>query len=603
MGKFKIFLHRYVIAKKYQAYCFSKTLFNCCLPGKFLFSAVLLLSILNGLDGKCNCPDKNIIRTPDLSCHDEKGASCEIYPEAIYRPVRICDAPTNESTIIATSAGHYKIFFINNPGDADKMMSVSSLNGVEWNIPEKEFDLPGIAYYANQVVESGDGSMHSVFHIRDEGENGYNGRHYNLWHTRKVSATSEWEPPKEIYNGYVGSIRNFIELKSGRLLMSFGKAVPERSKKPDGNAKDYGWNEVMILYSDDNGDNWHAADNTLNIEIDPDKTTRYGAVEPVVVQLNSDDLWMLIRTNKGVLYESFSVNNGESWTVPEPSKFTSSDSPAHFLRLKDGRLLLFFNMNQRWDDPNSYAFGGREVLHAALSYDDGKSWKGFREVLRAEEDKSEIRGDRGTAYPSAVEREDGKVILVSGQGESKSVVMLDPDWLTEENAPKNSLIDPDEWTVYGSSDIIHKEYSETEQKIRFLAGSAMDLRQNPEVVWNFPALASGEMIMEIEFINECPGINLSFTDHFSISGDSVASEHSVFQFVLANISGEAEKMPVRIRWNSNKQIAELFIFDKKVSETGFKRIPEFGINYLRAGVPASIDNTRWGFGLNSIAVK
>ncbi|NLO02828.1 MAG: exo-alpha-sialidase [Bacteroidales bacterium] len=603
MGKLKIFLPECVNASKYPAYYSSKTLFNRNLIGKLLFSALLFFFILNGLHGKCNCPDKNIIRTPDFSCHDETEAFPEIFPEAIYNPVKICNAPVNESTIIATSAGQYKIFFIYNPGDADKMMSVSSLNGIEWSTPEKEFELPGIAYYANQVVESNDGTLHSVFHIRDEGKNGYNGRHYNLWYTRKVREASEWEPPKEIYNGYVGSIRNFIELKSGRLLMSFGKAVPERSKKPDGNSKDYGWNEIMILYSDDNGDKWHAANNTLNIEIDPDKTTRYGAVEPVIVQLKNDVLWMLIRTNKGVLYQSFSDNNGETWTVPIPSKFTSSDSPAQFLRLKDGRLLLFFNMNQRWDDPNSYAFGGREVLHAALSYDDGKSWKGFREVLRATADKREIRGDRGTAYPSAVETNDGKVILVSGQGESKFVVMFDPEWLIEVNVPENSMIDPDEWTVYGSGDIIHKEYSEKEQKIRFLAGSAMDSRLNPEVVWNFPALASGEMIMEIEFINECPDVNLSFTDHFSISGDSVASEHSVFQFVLANVYGEAKNIPVRIKWNSDKQIAELFIFDKKVSETGFTRIPEFGLNYLRAGVPASIDNMKWGFGLRTVAVK
>jgi hypothetical protein len=568
-----------------------------------VFLIVFLIITANGLHGTCRYKLTKEHNNISIGLDKNQEFTVSIDSKDIFKPVIVGNAPANESTVIKTKNGTFKIFFINNPGNADKMMSVSSENGIEWSIPEEEFDLPGKAYYANQVIVDKMGTLHCVFHIWGEGENGYRGRHLDLWYSRKEWGASDWETPQKIYHGYVGSIRNFIELKSGRLLMSFGRAVPERSKNPDGNAKDYGWNEIMILFSDDNGFEWHAADNTLNIEIDPDKTTRYGAVEPAVVQMENDVLWMLIRTNKGVLYESFSYTDGETWTVPEPSKFTSSDSPAQFLRLKDGRLLLFFNMNKRWDDPNSYAFGGREVLHAAISYDDGKSWNGFREVLRAAEYISEIRGDRGTAYPSAVETNDGKVILVSGQGKSKSIVMFDPDWLLEDNVQSNSLIDPDEWTVYGSVDIIHKEYSETGSKIIFLADSAMDFRQNPEVVWNFPALASGEMIMEIEFINECPSIYFSFTDHFSISGDSVASEHSVFQFVITNIYGETEKIPVRIMWNTKKQIAELFIFDTKVSEAGFNRIPEFGLNYLRAEIPKCIDDKKWGFGLNSVVKK
>ena len=112
MGKLKIFLPECVNASKYPAYYSSKTLFNRNLIGKLLFSALLFFFILNGLHGKCNCPDKNIIRTPDFSCHDETEAFPEIFPEAIYNPVKICNAPANESTIIATSAGQYKIFLV-----------------------------------------------------------------------------------------------------------------------------------------------------------------------------------------------------------------------------------------------------------------------------------------------------------------------------------------------------------------------------------------------------------------------------------------------------------------------------------------------------------
>lgn len=566
----------------------------------FVLIIISLIAVIC-LQGKCFTG--NEIKSHPFNFPVKSEIKSFLYSKDICNPVVICDAPTNESTVIRTNTGHLKIFYVNNPGDADKIMSVTSENGIEWNKPEKEFDLPGKAYYANQAIQAMDGSLHCVFHIREEGKNGYNGRHYNLWHTRKINEETGWETPKEIFNGYVGSIRSLIQLNSGRLLMSYGKAVPERVKKPQSNTVDYGWNEVMVLYSDDNGDKWQAAGNTLNIEIDPDKTTRYGAVEPVIVQMKNDGLWMLIRTNKGVLYESFSYDSGESWSDPEQSRFISSDSPAHFLRLQDGKLIIFFCMNQRYDDPNSYAFGGREVLHAAISEDDGNSWKGFREVLRAEDEKGEVRSDRGTAYPSATETCDGKVLLVSGQGASKSIVMFDPDWLLEDNVPENSFTENDQWTTYGLSDIISKEYSEKDHVIRFLAGSKPDSRQKQEVVRNFPALTSGEMRMEVEFINDCPELSLSFTDHFSISGDSVASENSVFSFVIANAYKKAEKIPVRVRWNSEKQIAEIFIYNKKVSEASFKRIPEFGINYVRAGIPASVDNLKWGFSLSSGLVR
>src|SRR5690606_35498343 len=59
-----------------------------------------------------------------------------------------------------------------------------------------------------------------------------------------------------------------------------------------------------------------------------------------------------------------------------------------------------------------------------------KTWKGFREVINVYcATSSQEKGDRGTAYPSATETSDGNIVLVSGQGESRSIVLFDPDWL------------------------------------------------------------------------------------------------------------------------------------------------------------------------------
>src|SRR5690606_16197019 len=131
------------------------------------------------------------------------------------------------------------------------------------------------------------------------------------------------------------------------------------------------------------------------------------------------------------------------------------------------RLIVFLNMNQRWDDPQSYAFGGREVLHAIISNDDGKTWSGGREVLKTnEKQEGEISGDRGTAYTSSIEINDGNILFVSGQGDGKSISIFSPDWLEQDVIYENSRLDPLEWTLF-EVDNISKEYIKSKNKIKF----------------------------------------------------------------------------------------------------------------------------------------
>ena len=57
-----------------------------------------------------------------------------------------------------------------------------------------------------------------------------------------------------------------------------------------------------------------------------------------------------------------------------------------------------------------------QVIHAAVSYDEGVAWSGFRELYR-DPHMAELYkyGDHGTAYPEGKEVQDGTVILSTGQ--------------------------------------------------------------------------------------------------------------------------------------------------------------------------------------------
>jgi len=119
-----------------------------------------------------------------------------------------------------------------------------------------------------------------------------------------------------------------------------------------------------------------------------------GAIEPTVVQLKDGRIWMLIRTTKGRLLESFSTDNGMTWGKATPTPIGSPSAPAYITRLKSGRLALVWN--------NTMATTrGRDTLSMALSEDDGKSWTKPVECVRSVQ----------LSYPFILEHEPGRLLV------------------------------------------------------------------------------------------------------------------------------------------------------------------------------------------------
>lgn len=494
-----------------------------------------------------------------------------------WAPAVIREAPTNETCLLSRTDGTLEIYAIGKPASDVVTVIRSHDGGLTWSETQTAFVLPGKAYYAIQVLAATDGVLHAVMHILGEGPGGYRGRLYEVYHATLVSGASAWSSPRRIVPGYVGSIRGFIQLRqSGRLVLAVARAVPEREKAP-ASGPDLGWNDTFVYISDDAGRSWQESPDRLSLELKTTNVTRYGAIEPVLLELRDQRVWMLVRDRGGRLWQSWSDDRAAHWPALARSGFISSDSPAALLRLKNGKIVLFTNMCQNGSDPRSYAMGGREILHAAISADDGETWRGFREVLH--EPLGASRGDRGTAYASAAENAIGKVVFVSGQGEGKrAIVTFDPAWLEESVVRDELAAGPSGWTHYGAPGLRVETLGSGPRAVAMpLPAAGLG-----GALWNFPLGAAGEVSFRIQVPAEARSVRLALNDHFNRIDDVAAAERAVFALTVDQLA-DAGWHDVHLTWrdataNGAWQVA---IDGQPPRELPAQRPAQFGVNYLR----------------------
>ncbi len=252
-----------------------------------------------------------------------------------------------------------------------------------------------------------------------------------------------------------------------------------------------------------------------------------------------------MRTQTGFLYESFS-QDGANWTTARPSRFHASSSPAALDRLADGRILLFWNnceMPPRHEGVGVY--GGRDALHAAVSADDGKTWNGFREVYR-DPHRNETpprSGDRGTAYPAVTIGTDGEIMLVTGQGNRRTTILVDPDWLTEKQQADDFSTGLGAWHVWkhfgpasgfwrdrcvGPRLVAHP----TQANASVLFIRRPDSRDADCASWNFSGRDKGRLELRVFPKRGFAGMDVSLNDRFFNPGDERGESDAVFRLQI-----------------------------------------------------------------------
>lgn len=494
--------------------------------------------------------------------------------------------------------------------ESGELLSFSSTDGGrKWSPPKTEWQHPQPDMGGGLPLLDADGEIHVILtHARGSGRPA-DTRFIDLWHCRTFDGRQRWGSPQRIWEGYCGAVMDVQQLQSGRIVVPFAAW-----KKPGETvAPSTGSNYTTVVTSDDGGTTWQLSPAKLTSPCDPGYNgNNYGAIEPTILELRDGRVWMLMRTQTGFLYESFS-DDGVNWQPAKPSPFHSSTSPAALVRLPDRRIVVLWNnCEQPPKHEGAGVYGGRDALHAAISADEGKTWQGFREVYRDpyRNNTPPKRGDRGTAYPVATATDDGKVVVATGQGDRRTVLLLDPEWLLETRQEEHFEDDLSRWHIwlpFGPARGYWRDRTTGPALVDHpaQAGKVLHIRHQENLdadcaTWNFPAGAKGRATLKVMPLAGSGGFSIALNNRFYNPVDPRGETEAPILLSFSTDGAGQEKIELtadkwhtlEIDWNFQqdaKSECRVRIDGQIVHTLPLKTTPFGGVSYLR--VRSAADQT------------
>lgn len=394
-----------------------------------------------------------------------------------------------------------------------------------------------------------------------------------------------------------------------------------------------------VLISDDAGETWRRSVATPNVStgetlIDRDARVRWDnfCSEPAVAELSDGSLWMVVRTSYDHPYSYRSHDGGETWTGPEEMRdFWQHSTMPGLLRLSDGRLLFLWNNTQAMPrlpaeelpelrekertTRGESVFTNRDVLHAAISEDDGRTWIGFREFrlnrLRNASDFRQTEWMRGEMHDKSVhqmqmmELPGGKVLVTSGQSDALARIFLfDVRWLYETSRTElfrhgfdflshHLYVKSLHGTFRGFSghcalnrlpSLVMARKPETGERTAREAAWLVktdDPRiqwNEPGLTWNFPAAREGTL--EIGCRIEGEGFRLGLADHWINPSDPYAKERCLAVVPVTRDLTGGNWTRLCVAWSCEQGKMTVTCGKKPPVTVDLTRRPRFGLSYL-----------------------
>ena len=266
-------------------------------------------------------------------------------------------------------------------------------------------------------------------------------------------------------------------------------------------------------------------------------------------------------------------------------------------------------------------YGGRDALHIAVSDDEGRTWRGFREIYldHRRNDNPAHSGDRGTAYPLGAYTADGKIVIVAGQGQGgRNPILIDPQWIVETEAQTDFSNGLNDWSVYKhhgpakgwwraravGCDLIPNP---TERTKRSLHVRKPDDLPADGATWNFPNGWKGTLTARVMIRKGSQGGVLCLNDRMFDPTNDWGEDFAIFRLPLADGKiGQATMKPetwndVTLRWDLSVPTCRVSVNGNPAGELKPRHPTLNGVSYVRFRSAATTIDTA-GFLVDSVKV-
>jgi alpha-L-fucosidase len=197
---------------------------------------------------------------------------------------------------------------------------------------------------------------------------------------RSTDEGQSWSAPEKLPDGILGPIKNKpVVLPSGVILSP--SSIETKTEE---------WH-AHIERSTDDGKSWE--------KIDIDAKNSAKVIQPTLLLYPGGKIQALLRSNQNVIMESWSADEGKTWSPLAETEVLNPNSGIDAVTLASGLQVLVYNPKKGGGD----WVNGRNKLNVAVS-EDGKTWQ---DVAVLEDQPS---GE--FSYPAIIQTSDKAVHVV-----------------------------------------------------------------------------------------------------------------------------------------------------------------------------------------------
>lgn len=206
-----------------------------------------------------------------------------------------------------------------------------------------------------------------------------------------------WSGATKMPEGYIGPVKN------KPTLLSNGNLFAASSKEGDG------W-KIHFEVTKDNGKTWRT--------IGPIEGPEFNAIQPSILEHKDGRLQILARTRNRAIAESWSTDNGETWSPLAKTSLPNNNSGTDAVTMKNGKHVLVYNHVL---PPGDLAKGARTPLNVSVSKD-GVNWSAA--LILEDSPISQY------SYPAVMQTSDGMLhFIYTWRREKIKHVVVDPSKL------------------------------------------------------------------------------------------------------------------------------------------------------------------------------